>query len=219
MNNALADGHPDRTPDAVMRHLLDGNHRFVTGNLRTGGRDRSRREMLIAGQTPIVTVLGCSDSRVAPEVLFDQGLGDVFSVRTAGHIIDAAVLGTIEYGVKVLGTPVVMVLGHESCGALTAARARIKGEPLPGGFSNEIVFSVLAPFVPSEAPSEEFAMMRAHVDNTVVELLNRSPVLRDAVDSGATCVVGMKYGLATGEVRYVGHAGQLDTAGFPVATH
>lgn len=213
----LTAGQPDRTPDAVLRHLLEGNHRFITDTCLHAGRDRSRRAVLTAGQAPVVTVFSCSDSRVAPEVLFDQGLGDVFTVRTAGHVFDSAVLGTLEYGVEVLDTPLLLILGHESCGALAAARGRIGGEDLPGGHINALVHGILRPFVPSQAPTDELAMTRAHVGNTATELLERSPILRDAVAAGRTSIVGMRYGLATGEVAYVGHAGTLAQIDYPLA--
>lgn len=213
----INDGHPERSADAVMQHLLAGNLRFVTDTCIADRRDRQRREVLAAGQEPFVTIFTCSDSRVAPEVLFDVGLGDVFTVRTAGHVVDDAVLGSLAYGVEMLHTPVVLILGHEACGALGAARTRAAGGPIPDGHIGTLVREILAGFVPSETPTEEFAMLRGHVGNTAARLMDTSVVLRKAVEEGRTTIVGMKYVVGTGEARYVGHAGLLDATGYPVA--
>jgi carbonic anhydrase len=108
--------------------LMEGNKRFMTGNLSTKDIGQGRRQELSKGQHPFATVLSCSDSRVPPEIIFDQGLGDIFIVRVAGNVVDPITLGSVEYGVEHLHTPLLIILGHEQCGAVKAA-LETKGEP------------------------------------------------------------------------------------------
>ena len=109
------------TPAEAWSALLAGNDRFVRGEMEHPSQGVDRRAALAAAQAPFAVLFGCSDSRVAAEIVFDRGLGDLFVVRTAGHVVDTTVLGSIEYGVQVLGAPLVVVLGHDSCGAVGAA--------------------------------------------------------------------------------------------------
>lgn len=114
--------------------LLYGNKRFVSGVPGHPNQDAGRRAELAPGQDPFAVVLGCSDSRLAAEIIFDQGLGDLFVVRTAGHVLGAEVLGSVEYATSVLGARLVVVLGHDSCGAVAAARAAVEDGLSAGGF-------------------------------------------------------------------------------------
>ena len=123
--------HGAGTPAEALTELLAGNHRFVTGERIHPHQDAEHRAALAAAQRPFAVVFGCSDSRLAAEIIFDRGLGDLFVVRTAGHIIGAEVQASIEYGVTVLGAPLVVVLGHDSCGAIQATRDALRGVPLP----------------------------------------------------------------------------------------
>src|SRR5512139_387673 len=110
------------TPDQALTHLLRGNERFIAGWPDHPNQSaRRRREVSDAGQQPYAIILSCADSRVPPEIIFDQGLGDVFVIRVAGNVLDDVILGTIEYAVEHMHTPLVMVLGHDKCGAVTAA--------------------------------------------------------------------------------------------------
>lgn len=109
------------TPDQALQRLLDGNARFVAGKADHPNQDTTRRAALVKGQTPFAVIVGCSDSRVSPELVFDQGLGDLFAVRVAGNVVDVDVAGSVEYGVEHLHAPLVLVLGHQKCGALIAA--------------------------------------------------------------------------------------------------
>ena len=119
--------------------LLEGNRRFVGSTREHPNQDADHRTSLVPGQTPFAVLFGCSDSRLAAEIIFDQGLGDLFVVRTAGHVAGPEVLGTIEYGVGPLNAPLVVVLGHDSCGAVTASRqATIDGEN-PQGYIGDLV--------------------------------------------------------------------------------
>jgi len=109
------------SPDEALSWLVEGNERYAQARLERPNQGADRRAVLAQGQHPFATIFGCSDSRVPVELVFDRGLGDLFVVRTAGHVVDRAVLGSIQFGVKELEVPLIMVLGHEGCGAVAAA--------------------------------------------------------------------------------------------------
>ena len=111
---------PNTSPVTAWKALKEGNERFVAGTPEHPSQSIERRSALAKGQKPTAVLFGCADSRVAAEIIFDQGLGDMFVVRTAGHVVDSAVLGSIEYAVTVLDVPLIVVLGHDSCGAVKA---------------------------------------------------------------------------------------------------
>ncbi|MBO0855978.1 MAG: carbonic anhydrase, partial [Nocardia sp.] len=111
---------PHTNPITAWKSLREGNDRFVQGTLQHPSQGAAERALLVGGQQPRAVLFGCGDSRVAAEIIFDQGLGDMFVVRTAGHVIDASVLGSIEYGVGILEVPLIVVLGHDTCGAVRA---------------------------------------------------------------------------------------------------
>src|SRR5919198_6012927 len=122
------------SPAQAYEVLKAGNRRFVENTLQHPNQDADYRASLAPGQRPFAVLFGCSDSRLAAEIIFDQGLGDLFVVRTAGHVTGPEVLGSIEYGVGVLGTPLVVVLGHDSCGAVGAACAALEDGMTPAGY-------------------------------------------------------------------------------------
>src|SRR5690606_15983293 len=126
-------------PISAWKSLREGNERFVSGNVLHPSQGIADRARLASGQHPKAILLGCGDSRVAGELIFDQGLGDMFVVRTAGHGIDSSVLGSIEYGVHVLNVPLIVVLGHDSCGAVKATVEALDGGEVPGGFIRSVV--------------------------------------------------------------------------------
>src|SRR5665648_1070311 len=128
-----------RTPAEAWAELLAGNERFVRGEMSQPSQDVDHRAALSGAQNPFAVVFGCSDARVAAEIVFDRGLGDLFVVRTAGHVVDTTVVGSIEYGVQLLGAPLVIVLGHDSCGAVAAAAEALATGRMPGGFVRAIV--------------------------------------------------------------------------------
>lgn len=194
--------------------LMDGNRRFVTGTPEHPGQDAARRTELAASQHPFAVVLGCSDSRLAAEILFDRGLGDLFVVRTAGQVLGPEVLGSVEYGVEVLGCPLIVVLGHEGCGAIAAATAALDGGPIPGGYIGDLVERVTASVLAARAAGhvESGDVLSAHVSRTVELLLNRSQVIRRQVDAGRLGVVGLRYRLADGTVAGVRGATALHQA-------
>ena len=123
------------TPAEAWAKLARGNDRFVAGEYWHPNQDAARRDSLTEGQTPFAVFFGCADSRVAAEIIFDRGLGDLFVVRTAGHVIDPGVLGSIEFGVAMLDIPLVVILGHDSCGAVSATVDAVRDGVLPGGTS------------------------------------------------------------------------------------
>jgi len=131
-------------PHTALAELLTGNHRYATGRSRHPDEGARRRHTLAAGQHPFAVVVGCVDSRVPPELVFDQGLGDLLCIRTAGQVLDEAVLGSIQYGVEELGIRLVLVLGHERCGAVAATLDHLRsGTPVPGHL--ELLVDEIAP--------------------------------------------------------------------------
>jgi carbonic anhydrase len=193
------------TPREAFDLLLAGNRRFAAGTPRHPNQDAARRADTVSAQHPHTVLLGCSDSRLAAEIIFDQGLGDLFVVRTAGHAVGAEVLGSIEYGVSVLDCPLVVVLGHDACGAIAATRAAVQdGTPAPG-FLRDVIErvtpSVLAARASGETENDGF--VDTHVRHTVDLLLDRSRDLADHVSAGRVAVVGLSYRLADGDARLV----------------
>ncbi len=130
---------PDTSPATAWKALKEGNERFVAGRPEHPSQSVEHRASLADGQRPTAVVFGCADSRVAAEIIFDQGLGDMFVVRTAGHVIDSAVLGSIEYAVTVLGVPLIVVLGHDSCGAVQATLKALDDGVIPRGYVRDLV--------------------------------------------------------------------------------
>ena len=163
-------------------------------------QDPSRREKLTAGQNPAVVVLSCSDSRVPVEIIFDQGLGDLFVIRTAGHIIDTAVLGSIEYAVHVLDTPLIVVLGHDSCGAVKATTDALETGEIPPGFLRDVVEKVSPSILNGrrEGLSTTDDFEARHVLETGELLKQRSKIISDRVDEGRLAIVGVTYKLSDG---------------------
>lgn len=202
---------PDTSPVTAWKTLREGNERFVAGRAEHPHQSIEYRSGLTEGQHPIAAVLGCSDSRVAVEIVFDQGLGDTFVVRTAGHVIDAAVLGSIEYAVTVLDVPLIVVLGHESCGAVNATAAALDGGAAPSGYIREVVErvtpSVLAGRHAGLTRVDEFIV--AHVKETVAQLRVRSATVAQGIAEGTLAIAGLTYHLADGRVLLRDHLGEI----------
>jgi len=194
------------TPHEALAELLAGNERFVAGARLHPHQDAERRAALVDEQRPFAVVFGCSDSRLAAEIIFDRGLGDLFVVRTAGHIVGPEVLASIEYGVRVLGVPLVVVLGHDSCGAVRAAHDAMTGVAAPTPGLRPIVDRV-APSLPAEAlaTTDLDAISAVHVQRTVEEITRSG--IEEAVRSGVCAVAGLTYRLAEGRVTVVATAG------------
>jgi len=200
-----------QTPALAWQALQEGNARFVTGEPRHPDQDAARRAEIADGQTPFALVFGCSDSRVAAEIVFDQGLGDLFVVRTAGHVVDTGVLGSLEFGVAVLGIPLVVVLGHDRCGAVEATVAAVDSGTMPGGYIRDVVERVMPSVVSgrSRGVHDVAALVGEHVRHTAGLLAQRSVVLSEAVAAGRCAVVGLTYTLADGRVSVVDTVGDL----------
>ena len=156
------------TPAEAWEVLAEGNRRFVAGEPSHPNQNAERRSGLTAGQAPVAVIFGCADSRLAAEIIFDLGLGDVFVVRTAGHVIDDAVLGSIEYGVDVLEIPLVIVLGHNSCGAVTATVESYISGTMPRGFVRPVVEADPHPFRCAGPDGEAGAICVRHRTETAV---------------------------------------------------
>jgi carbonic anhydrase len=180
-------------------------------------QDADRRSEVAAAQFPFAVIFGCSDSRVAAEIIFDQGLGDVFVVRTAGHVVDTTVVGSIEYGVDVLGACLVVVLGHDRCGAVAAANEALVTGVMPRGFVRAIVDRVIPSIVtrPDERHdgdvhiAEKAVLLREHVRSTVHMIRGYSVSLASAVAEGRCAIVGLEYALADGRVDVVETVGDV----------
>lgn len=190
--------------DDGLARLVAGNSRFVSGNPTHQGRTSARLVELVDTQTPFAIILGCSDSRVSPEIVFDQGVGDLFVVRVAGNTAkDPILLGSIEYSVAELGSVLLMVLGHENCGAVKAALSEVqKGTTFPGDIGN-----LLGPVVPAAqsvatvpAASQLDGAIKQNVLNQVQLLNSSSAIIQPAVAAGKLKIVGAEYTLATGKV-------------------
>jgi carbonic anhydrase len=192
--------------EQTLLRLLEGNRRFVEGRPELD-ESESRRKAIASEQHPFAIILGCSDSRVPPELIFDQGLGELFVIRTAGEVLDHAVLGTLEFGVSELKIPLIMVLGHKSCGAIKAAREALHNHTKADA---DIQYLVEKLAMPVEIGNEEGSgeldranrAIRGQVISDVVQLKNL-PALKPAVEKGELKVVGGWYDLDTGMVEII----------------
>ncbi|WP_163509556.1 carbonic anhydrase [Fodinicola acaciae] len=193
------------TPADAYELLLAGNRRFVDGIAEHPNQDAARRAEIAPAQRPFAVLFGCSDSRLAAEIIFDRGLGDLFVVRTAGHVIGPEVLGSIEYGVDLLGCPLVVVLGHDSCGAVGAAYAALEDGKSPAGYVRDVIERVTPSMLAARAAGRVAAdeLIAEHVRHTVDLLLDRSRVLGERVAAGQVAVVGLRYQLADGRANLV----------------
>jgi len=193
---------PPATFDEAVRELLRGNRRFVTGHTRHPHQNVAAVHRLAAAQDPFAVVLGCADSRVAAEILFDQGLGDIFDNRVAGNIVDDLLLGSIEYAVEHFDPPLLLVLGHERCGAISATVDLIRsGGEAPGHIA--AIVDALRPIVEPVLAQPGDAVengVRANVRAQVAALLAQSEIVREKVEAGHLGVAGARYDLDTGKV-------------------
>ena len=197
---------PTLRPNKAWSVMMRGNARFVAGEPRHPRQDVERRESLAHIQNPDVVLFGCSDSRLAAEIIFDKGLGDLFVVRNAGQVISDSVIGSIEYAVGVLEVPLIVVLGHDECGAVRAAIDSIAPDATPvspyiDGLIKQIVPAVRrVPGGSGDDPTTVDAseVGREHLRDTVAELLERSELVSDAVARGVLGIVGANYKLLEG---------------------
>jgi carbonic anhydrase len=191
--------------EEVLLRLMNGNKLYVAGKPRHPRQTLERRVEVANGQKPFAAILGCSDSRVPPEILFDQGLGDLFVIRVAGNVVDDAVQGSIEYAVEELAVPLIMVLGHERCGAVKAAVDVVeKGGQLPGQI--ETIINEIKPAV-EKAKEEPGNLLDNAIDANVSMVVDKlkvsKPIIAKFVEEGKLKVVGANYGLKSGIVRII----------------
>jgi carbonic anhydrase len=192
------------TPAESVARLKAGNARFVASPSEALPVDAAQRTALAKGQTPFATVLSCADSRVPPEIIFRAGLGELFVVRAAGHVADHSVLASVEYGAEHLHTPLIVVMGHEMCGAVRAALETPVGTSL--GPNLDYLVKAIRPAVGRTAGQPQDARLRAaileNVEETINDLLTRSAILRHLSATGEVKLVGAYYELATGRVHF-----------------
>lgn len=200
-----------RTPTEAWSELVAGNLRFAAGQGQQTGQHTVRRLELMGEQRPFALIVGCSDSRVPAEIVFDQGLGELFVVRTAGHVSDNAVLGSVEFGVGELDIPLVLVLGHQSCGAVTAAVQAVDKDYLPAGYVRELVERISLSVVAAHRKQLETIddVITEHVRHTAELISQRSAVVAAAIDSQRTAILGAVYDLGTGQVNEVHRIGPV----------
>ncbi|NLA64735.1 MAG: carbonic anhydrase [Leucobacter sp.] len=216
---------PRVSPQEAWNELAAGNSRFVDGGPAHPHQDVERRSSLTSTQAPDVALFGCSDSRLAAEIIFDRGLGDLFIARNMGHVVAESITASMEYAVVELGSALIVVLAHDSCGAVSAAIDQMTAQPteVPVAVGN-----TLAPILPAVQqlwlrhnhdtpyvnPSrlDADAVGRIHLNNTVNELLRSSRIISNAVAAGTLGIVGCQYRLAAGRVVPVSAVGPLDIA-------
>ncbi|UTW65751.1 carbonic anhydrase [bacterium SCSIO 12643] len=183
----------------IENRLQEGNARFVQDRLEGKLLDSERRTDLTSGQSPFAIVLSCADSRVVPEMAFDTGLGEIFTVRVAGNVANTSSIASIEYAVAHLGSKVIVVMGHQSCGAVTAAAA--------GGDNGYNLNHLLSHIAPALAASPEGAeindIVKKNAELTATDLMTRSAIIKGAVDEGKVKIVPAYYNLDSGKVDFL----------------
>lgn len=189
------------TGEQALKSLMDGNLRFADGNSSHPNASLERRAELVAGQHPFAVVVGCSDSRIPPELIFDQGLGDIFVIRTAGEVLDNVSIASIEYAVEHLGVPLVVVLGHDNCGAVTAA---VNGGEVEGHLG--CLMDFIEPTVnEARETGDQSDLLNSTIDSNVINIVDdlktSEPVLSEKVETGELMIVGARYHLDSGEVE------------------
>ena len=206
---------PIRTPAKAWQEMVRGNERFVRGEPLHPRQDVERREELSEGQAPHAALFGCSDSRLSAEIIFDKGLGDLFVIRNAGQVVSDSVLGSLEYAVGVLHVPLIVVLGHDSCGAVQAAIDAVKpgAVALPPHIANlvdKIVPAVRRVSVTSNGSPDPIDVGREHLRDTIAEILAGSELISDAIAAGTLGIVGANYRLLEGTAVPDVHVGNLE---------
>jgi carbonic anhydrase len=191
----------DSAAQRALDALIEGNRRFANGACIHPRHDAARRCEISKGQHPFAAVVACSDSRVCPEIVFDQGLGDLFIVRTAGNVLDETGIGSLEYAAAHLGVPLIIVMGHSRCGAIEAA--------LADGAATGAVSTIILALAPSIARAKEsrgelaVAASQEHVRSTVAMLERREPVIKRLVAEGGLRIAGVFYDVERGTIELV----------------
>ncbi len=194
--------------DRSLAKLMDGNKRYVSGTFLQRDLTDAKRKELAKGQKPSAIVLTCSDSRVSPELLFDQGIGDVFVVRTAGNVVDRIAIGSIEYAAEHLHSPLVFVLGHEKCGAVQATLDTIEAKGKPEGNIGAIIEKVMPAALAAnkKGGSKDEILedaIKENVKNTSKEIMQKSSIIQHLAHENKVKIVGGEYSLQTGKVETI----------------
>lgn len=187
----------DMTPDEVLQLLVEGNKRFIEGKSLNQNRSLTRIQEVAKGQNPFASILGCADSRVPVEIVFDQGFGDLFVVRNAGNVATSEEIGSLEFGSLVLGSKLILVLGHDKCGAVVAT---LQGKPVPGSIQS--VLDNIKPAIntlTTEEKKDADIAIKANVKQQM-NLLKKSPVLSQLINENKLKIVGGYYDLDTAKV-------------------
>lgn len=195
---------PVQNPQEALERLLTGNQRYATNRSLPVNESSQRRTEVAQGQQPFATIFSCVDSRVPPELVFDRGLGDLFVIRTAGHVIDEAVLGSLEFGVAELQIPLLLVLGHAKCGAVKATLEAVEhNAEAPASIGYLVKGIKPAIELAAEQPGDTLDnCVKANVALTV-KRLQETPILTEAVAQGQLLIVGAQYNLETGAVEII----------------
>lgn len=185
--------------------MVEGNNRFIAGTPRHPRQDVDRRGELIGTQAPHATLFGCSDSRLAAEIIFDKGLGDLFVIRNAGQVISESVIGSLEYSVAVLGVPLIVVLGHDECGAVRAAiDSQAPNAPAISPHIQHLIEPItvavrdVAATLPAGSEPDPTLVGQRHLRATIAEMVAGSELISDAIAAGTLAIVGANYKLLEG---------------------
>jgi carbonic anhydrase len=205
---------PSSNPISAWKSLRDGNERFVAGMPLHPSQGILDREKLVEAQKPTAVLFGCGDSRVAAEIIFDQGLGDMFVVRTAGHVVDGSVLGSIEYAVDVLNVPLIVVLGHDHCGAVKATLDALDHGNVPGGFIRDVVERVTPSILMGrrEGLTTVDELEARHVVETGRLIMQRSATIAEKIAAGTCAIAGVTYKLHDGRAELRSTVGDIGEA-------
>lgn len=201
-----------QTPAQAWQAMQAGNRRFVSDSREHPNQDVDSRNALAAGQVPFAALFGCSDSRLSAEIIFDVGLGDLFVVRNAGQVIAETILGSLEYAVEVLKVPLILVLGHDECGAVRAAINATEGKLAARGQFIQHLVAAIQPTVTNAKAigrGDIDSITALHIEDTIQDIVTRSIVISEAIDRGNLAIVGANYKLSGGEVHPLVVVGQI----------
>lgn len=202
-----------QTAQEVWETLQTGNANFMAGTPAHPRQNAEQRKSIAQEQRPFAAIFGCSDSRLAAEMIFDVGLGDLFVVRNAGQVLAETILGSLEFAVEVLDVPLILILGHDQCGAIRATMESVDGKlELNGKFIHNLVSRIMPSVIRGRAAGEHSIeqFTARHVSDTIQELVERSEIIANAVAAGKLAVVGANYRLEQGEVSLIAQKGSLE---------
>jgi len=200
-------------PAEAWQAILEGNRRFVNGDPAHPRQDIDHREDIAEKQTPFAALFGCADSRLSAEIIFDVGLGDLFVVRNAGQVIAETILGSLEYAVEVLKVPLILVLGHDECGAIRATMDAQEGKMnAEGTYIHNLVERITPTVLEAKAAGfhEIDEITALHIKDTIQEMIARSNLIQSRIQSGKLAVVGANYALSLGEIHPLQVVGNVE---------